>query len=192
MAKLGSRAVLRLLFVISCISSAHGDNMGPECSNLKEIQVHHKDYYDIYLGNEPVTQTLNEKGIFLQIIKAAVEICCFTAKLSFHQLDPTSDREIEAFVYDAIKADRNNPNNSIIKLFGLEYAYKKSQYVYDSQKPFLGLYRSPGPALVMKRPPAKEPVFLGDIFVKSFAIVLFLVSSAWIVGILVWVLVSFQ
>ena len=191
MAKFGSLAVLRLLFVISCISSAHGDNMGPECSNLKEIQVYYKDYYDLYLGNVPFSETLNEKGILVQVVRESVKVCCSTAKLTFTQLDPTSNREIEAFLSDAMKADSNNPNNGIIKLFGPEYAYKKSKHVYDSQKPFLGLFRSPGPALIMKRPAAKEPVFVGDIFLKSYAIALFLISSAWIVGILVWVLVSF-
>lgn len=194
MAKYGSRKVLQLLFVISCISSAHGDNMGAECNNLKEIQVYYKNYYDLYLGNNPFTQLFNEEGLFVQVLKGTVKGCCSMAKITFHTIvqSPTKDKAVEEYLLESMKADRNNPNKGIIKLFGPEYAYKKVYNVYDTQKPFFGLFRSPGPALIMKRQPPKDPVFVGEIFVKSWAITIFLITLAWIIGILVWVLVSFH
>ena len=191
MAKHNGHAVLPLVFIAACIlSSACGNNMGPECSNLKEIQVHYKNYFDIYLGND-YDNNLNENGVFVKVTKAAVDLCCSTTKVTFHWLQ-SHDKDVEEYMLDTIKADSNNPNSGVIKLFTPEYAYKKMQYVYDSQRPFLGLFRSPGPALVMNRQPPKEPVFLGDIFLKSYSIILSLIASAWVVGILVWVLVSFH
>ena len=194
MAKYPSRKVFQFLFVISCISSSNGDNMGPECSNLKEIQVYYKNFYDLYLGNNPFTQMFNEEGLFVNVLKEAVTVCCSTAKLTFHTIaeSPMNDKAVEEHLLDAMKADRNSPNSGIIKLFGPEYAYKKVYNVYDTQKPFFGLFRSPGPALIMKKQPPKDPVFVGEIFVKSWAITIFLISFAWIIGILVWVLVSLE
>ena len=191
MTKCRSRVVLRFLFAIVCISLAYGNNMGPECNTLKEIQLHYKNYYDMYLGENPFTRVLSEEGLFVMVLKQTVKECCSTAKITYHKLQThMDDKAIEEFLLDAMKADRSNANNGIVKLFGPEYAYKKVQHVYDLQVPFLGLFRSPGPALIMKKRTAKEPVFVGDIFLKSWAIIIFLISAAFIFGVLVWVLVS--
>lgn len=195
MAKYSTCIVLQLLFILACVSSSYaGKNMGPECSSLSEIQINYKNYFDMFLGDNPMLFGLTETGLFVKMIREAAELCCSTAKVTFQRIQqtPMENKEIEEFVLDAVKANRNNPNDGVLQFFFPEFAYKKLLQVYDTQTPFIRLSRSPGPALVRNKPKPKDPVFVGEIFVKSWAIMVFLITFAWVIGILVWVCVSIE
>ena len=193
MGKSSVSAVLQMLFISVCVSPSQGDYMGPECNLLADIEIHYKNYFDLYMGDNAFVMALNENGLFVKMLKAAARLCCSTANLHFILIrdDQTDVKEIEEFVLDHIKTKRKNPNDRVVKLYYPEFAPKKLLHVYDSQTPFLRLSRSPGPALVMPKPAKKQPVFFGEIVLKSWTIILFLISIAWLVGILAWISVSF-
>ena len=166
--------------------------MGPECSSLKNVQVYYKNYFDLYLGENAFSVGLNEQGIFVLILKEATKLCCSNAKLDFHLVPqtPATDKEVEELVFEALREQFTNPNSSVLKFFYPEFASKKQLQVYDTLTPFVRLGRSPGPAIVMVTPEPKKPVFVGEIFLKSWAIIIFLITFAWIVGVIVWMAVS--
>jgi hypothetical protein len=167
--------------------------MGPECSSLTDIEIHYKNYFDLYMGDNAFAMTLEENGLFVKMLRAAAQLCCSTANLHFKLVheDKTDRKEIEELVLNNVKKNRENPNVGVVKFYYPEFAQKKSLHVYDTQTPFLRLSRSPGPALVMQNPGKKQPVFVGEIVVKSWAITLFLITIAWVIGILAWFTVSF-
>ena len=184
--------VLQLLFVAVYASSPHEDYMGTECNSLTDIEIHHKNYFDMYMGESPFTMTFNDDGLFVKMLKAAARLCCSTANINFILIrdEKTNPKEIEELVLDNIKTNRKNPNNGVVRLYYPEFVSKKLLHVYDTQIPFLRLSRSPGPALVMQKPEKKQPVFVGEIILKSWTIALFLLSIAWLVGIFGWICVS--
>ena len=188
MAKSSGCLVLQLLFISACVSSSHGNNMGPECNSLTDIEIHYKNYFDLYMGDNAFTMTLGEDGLFVKMLRAAAQLCCSTANLHFILIrdDQTDVKEIEELVLDNVKTNRENSNDGVVRFYYPEFAPKKLLHVYDTQTPFLRLSRSPGPALVMRKPKKKQPVFVGEIVVKSWAITLFLISIAWVIGILAW------
>lgn len=194
MAKNSCSIVLKLFLILVCVLLCFGNNMGPDCSSLANIQIHYKNYFDVYLGDNPFVVGVNKNGLFVKMITEASGLCCSTAELTFHVIQQASvgDKEIEELVLDSVKADRNNPDNSVIKLFSPEFAFKKLLQVYDSQTPFIRFSRSPGPALVMITPEPKEPVFVGEIILKSWTIMIFLITFAWVIGIFAWIAVSYK
>ena len=193
MAKSSGCLVLQLLFISVCVSSSHGNNMGPECNSLTDIEIHYKNYFDLYMGDNAFAMTLNEEGLFVKMLRTATQLCCSTANLHFILIrhDQTNVKEIEELVLDHVKTNRKNPKGGVVSFYYPEFAPKKSLHVYDTQTPFLRLSRSPGPALVMPKPEKEQPVFVGEIVVKSWAITVFLITIAWVIGILAWFSVSF-
>lgn len=195
MGELSSCTLFQFPFILAFISLSNGDNMGPLCSGLTEVRINYKNYYDVYLGDLTFFPgKLDEKGLFVTMLKQAVQMCCSTAKLTFipipQGLPGTPDKEIEEMVLETGIKNLLQPPSSKIDFFFPEFLYKKLQNVYDTQAIFIRLSRSPGPALLMHRPKEKEPVFVGEVFLKSWAIIIFLITFAWIVGILVWICVS--
>ena len=160
--------------------------MGHACASLKKVEVHHKKYFDIYLGLQYETYS----GIFYDMINQAVNLCCSTASVKFHPVDE-EEKSIEEILVETVKRDRVSSEDGVVKLFFPEFADKSTLDIYDSTTPFIRLSRSPGHAVVMVKPDPKEPVFVGEIVVKSWAILIFLITFAWIVGILAWMAVSF-
>ena len=189
MAKSAVCIVFQLLVALFAFSTCFCNTMGPECSSLSEVQIHYKNYYDMYFGENPFVASLNHDGLFVKMLKEAKKLCCSTAQLTFNFIPqtPSTDKEIEELVFESVKAERTNPKPGVVKLFYPEFAFKKKLQVYDTQTPFVRLARSPGPAMIMPKPEAKKPVFVGEIFLKSWAITIFLIALAWIVGILVWI-----
>ncbi|XP_028394048.1 uncharacterized protein LOC114518284 [Dendronephthya gigantea] len=187
MAKFSSCTLLQLLFIFTFFSLSYGDNMGPLCSELKEVRINYRNYYTLYLGDDPFAPgNIEETGLFVTMIRDAVRLCCSTTKLTYvliPQIPGTPDKEIEEMA--GLLAGVTQEDS--IDLFYPEFVYKKLHNVYDTQMPFIRLSRSPGPALAMHKPKEKEPVFVGEIFLKSWAIIMFLITFAWIVGILVWI-----
>ena len=159
--------------------------MGAQCVDLNSVQIHHKAYFDIYLS----VRFRRYTGIFHDMINQAVGVCCPTADVKFMPITEKY-RSIEEILVDSVKADRRRPEDGILKLFFPEFADKTTLDIYDSTTPFIRLSKSPGHAVVMVKPSPKEPVFVGEIVVKSWAILIFLVTFAWIIGILAWISVS--
>lgn len=178
--------VLKLVVILTFVSSSYGNAMGPSCSSLNRVEIHHKKYFDIYLGLQYRTYT----GIFYDMINNAVNLCCSTSTVEFIPIEE-EDKSVEEILVDTVKVDRGGPEDGVLKLFFPEFADKTSLDVYDSTTPFIRLSRSPGHAVVMVKPDPKEPVFVGEIIVKSWAILIFLITFAWFVGILAWMSVSY-
>ena len=180
--------IFNLLLILVCISLYSCNNMGPECASLTNVEIHYKNYFNIYLGDHPFLSGIDERGVFVKMIRQATALCCSTATVTFHPISKLlANKEIEELVLESVVANRN-PN--VLRFFSPEFAYKKLLSVYDSQTPFIPLSRSPGPAVIMHTKPPKDPVFVGEIFFKSWNIIVFLMSFAWIIGILVWLCVS--
>jgi hypothetical protein len=167
--------------------------MGPACNSLNNVEIYYKNYFDLYFGDNPFLASLNDDGLFVRMIKEATRLCCSTATVSFSKITQslTENKEIEELILDAMSAAQNAPDG-VLKFYFPEFAYKKLLQVYDTQTPFIRLSRSPGPALLMHTKKPKDPVFVGEIILKSWAIMIFLITFAWIVGIVVWASVSFE
>lgn len=179
------RVVFKLWVVLMLISAAYGAMGAHSCSLLNKIEIHHKTYFNVYL--RLIYRTYS--GIFYEIINGGVQRCCPTASVEFSPIRE-KEKSIEEILVATVKADRKAPEDGIVKLFLPEFADKVALDVYDSSTPFLRLTRSPGHAIVMVKPPPKEPVFVGEIVVKSWAILIFLVTFAWVIGIFAWATVS--
>lgn len=179
---------LKLWVILLGISYSCAVNlMGDECKKFKRVEIHHKKYFDIYLSNRHSSYT----GIFYKMINDAVYTCCSSLPVQFIPIED-EDQSIEEILLNTVKANRGqNRNDSVLKLYFPEFADKTARAIYDSTTPFLRLSKSPGHAIVMVKPNPKEPVFIGEIVVKSWAILIFLVAFAWVVGILAWMSVGY-
>ena len=184
-----SVVVIRLVFFLACaLACCVGESMIPPsiCSGIKNIEVRYRNYYDIYLGNSLFLPELRMDGIHVRVIEKATAVCCNTTKLKFI-FDRTVKTDIEESYVDIVL---NDPTSSTFTFFYPEFADKKERQIYATQAEFVALARSPGHAIIMKRPSPIPPVFVGEIFVKSWAILIFLITFAWIIGILAWISVS--
>ena len=177
--------ILKLLAILICVSTSSA-SMGASCSSLNRVEIRHKTYFDIYLG----VRFKSYSGIFYDMIQQAVNLCCPSASLQFIPLTE-EDKSIEEILVETVKIDRASGEDGVLKLFFPEFVDKTALDIYDSTTPFIRLSRSPGHAVVMVKPKPKEPVFVGEIVVKSWAILIFLVTFAWVVGILAWISVSY-
>jgi hypothetical protein len=176
--------MLKLLVILTCVSTCSA-SMGAACSSLNRVEIRHKTYFDIYLSSGFNSYT----GIFYDMIQQAVKLCCPTANLKFVPITE-EDKSLEEILVETVKTDRAGGDDGVLKLFFPEFADKTTLDIYDSTTPFIRLSKSPGHAVVMVKPDPKEPVFVGEIIVKSWAILIFLVTFAWVVGILAWISVS--
>ena len=175
---------LKLFVILICVSTSFA-HMGPSCSLLNRVEIRHKTYFDIYLG----VRYKSYSGIFYDMIQQAINLCCPSASLQFIPITE-EDKSIEEILVETVKMDRAGGEDGVLKLFFPEFADKTALDIYDSTTPFVRLSRSPGHAVVMVKPKPKEPVFVGEIIVKSWAILIFLIAVAWVVGILAWITVS--
>ncbi|XP_028394083.1 uncharacterized protein LOC114518309 [Dendronephthya gigantea] len=148
------------------------------CSQLKRVEVHHKKYFDYYLAKRQSSYT----GMFYNMINHGIHACCNNTPVQFTPIED-EERSIEEILSNKVKANRDS---GVLNLYFPEFADKTTMDVYDATTPFIRLSRSPGHAIVMVKPDPKEPVFIGEIIVKSWAILIFLVAFAWVVGILAW------
>lgn len=184
-----SVAVIRLVFFLAfALTGCVGNSMIPSsiCSGIKKVEIRYRNYYDIYLGNSLFLPELRMDGIHVKVIQKATSVCCNTTKLEF-VFDRTVKTDIEESYVDIVV---NDPTRSTFTFFYPEFADKKERQIYATQAEFVALARSPGHAIIMKRPSPIPPVFVGEIFVKSWAILIFLITFAWIIGILAWISVS--
>lgn len=176
---------LKLLAISACISASYGDGMGPLCSSLKAVEIHQRRYFDLYLYYSRGTYS----GIFYDMIIQALQMCCPTAMVKFLPLSEP-DKSVEEILVNTVKMDKGAPEDGVLKLFFPEFADKIATDIYDGSTAFIRLSRSPGHAIIMIKPEPKEPVFVGEIVVKSWAILIFLVTFAWLIGIVAWMSVS--
>ena len=179
-------SLLKLVVLLTCFSLSYGYSAS-WCNSLSKVEIHHKEYFPIYLGYRFGTYS----GIFYDIINQAVRMCCPTVAVEFKSIGET-DQTVEEILVDTVKADSRGRKDGVLKLFFPEFADKTTYDVYDSTTPFIRLSKSPGHAIVMVKPDPIEPVFVGEIVVKSWAILVFLIAFAWFVGILAWMSVSKQ
>lgn len=184
-----SVVVIRLVFFLVCaLTCCVAENMIPAhiCSGIKKVEIRYRNYYDIYLGNSVFIPELRMDGIHVRVIQNAMAGCCNTTELEFI-FDKTVKTDIEEDVVDIVLKERST---STFKFFYPEFADKKERQIYATQAEFVALARSPGHAIIMKKPAPIPPVFVGEIFVKSWAILIFLITFAGIIGILAWMSVS--
>lgn len=175
-------SITATLCVCNCATS-----FGKSCSDeVREIKINYKNFLDIYLGDGLIGGGLVQNGLFVRMLKMVVPKCCPNATLKFSNIGDVKG-EIEELVLANLKASRAGaPRNGVQKFYFPEFAPKRMLTLYDYKIPFVVLHRSPGPALLMNKPGAKEAVFVGEIFLKSWAIMICLLSWAWLVGIIVW------
>lgn len=180
-----------VVFTIAAMSCfCNCTTLGHLCSDVRVVKVNYKNYESLYLGDGLLGGGLMQNGLFVRMLKFAVPRCCPNASLIIDSVGEVEE-EIQELVLSTLKASRTGPRNGVHKLYFPEFAPKKILTVYDAKVPFVVLSRSPGPALIMLRPAEKKPVFVGEIFVKSWAIMTFLLTCAWIIGIVVWFTVRF-
>ena len=175
-----------LLLLVGCLPSSFG-HMGKACSLLTRVEFHFKSYFDFYFDQ---TSTTNS-GLLYDTIKGALKLCCPGAIIQFLPLSHTKE-SIQEIVTKVKGGDNSFHSQGIVKLYYPEFADEVTTDVYDGTTPFLRLLKSSGHAIIMVKPPPKERVFVGEIIVKSSAILMFLITFAWIIGILAWATVSYQ
>ena len=164
-------------------------------SNVKRIEKNYWDYFGlVYIGNKMLGSALDESSRYVKVLRNAVPMCCNNTQLSFVFLDvarypATKNKDIESHVVEYL---RNDPRGGgdVYRFYFPEFADKKERTLYDGTTEFVRLGSSSGHAIVMQKPEPLPPVFVGDIFVKSWAIMIFLVTFSWIIGILAWMAVS--
>ena len=176
---------LKLLAISACILASYGSGMGPLCSQLKTVEIHNRRYFDIYLYYSRGSYS----GIFYDMIIQALQQCCPTTMVKFIALNQP-EKSVEEILVNTVKMDKRAPEDGVLKLFYPEFADKIATDIYDGSTSFIRLSRSPGHAVIMIKPEPKERVFVGEIVVKSWAILIFLVTFAWLIGIVAWMSVS--
>ena len=177
--------LLKLLVISAGVSSSYGIGMGPLCSSLKQVEIHHRRYFDLYLYYARGAYS----GIFYDMIQQAIGQCCPGTPVFFKPLNHPQ-KSVEEILSSTVKMDSKSPEDGVLKLFFPEFADKTATDIYYGTTSFIRLSRSPGHAVIMVKPKPKEPVFVGEIVVKSWAILIFLITFAWLIGIVAWMSVS--
>lgn len=168
-------------------SRTEGELSSNICNKIDKIVLRHRDYYDAYLGTNLTTGELVKSGTFYQILNYSIPICCSGIKLEYVYENTTKD-DLETLALHHLDVGDNNTR--ILTFFFPEFAEHNERTVYDFEMKFVKLSRSSGHALVMLKPPPKQPVFVFEIFVKSIPILFFLMALSCTVGILGWIAVS--
>ena len=126
-------------------------------------------------------RTGNLSGYLIDYIAAVLPTCCPTLKLNYSEMNVTSSEELEM----SIRKDRS----SYLSLYFPVFANKKETEQY--QRPFIGLYNSPGPAVLV---PVAEGAgisssFSVNVVKKSWKLLLLAFVMAAFFGIVIWALV---
>lgn len=119
------------------------------------------------------------KGDLYRFLRAALDECCSTLKLTFSQMKVNSSKEIEL----RIREDKSKFLTLYFPVFANKYQKEKFQ------RPFIGLYDSPGPIVFAVHQPSQRGAMLTAL-TKSWQIPALCVLLASISGVILWFLVS--
>lgn len=125
----------------------------------------------------------NITGDLVKYMAKVLPSCCPSAKLTYSQMNVTSSEEVEML----IRKDKS----SHLSLYFPVFANKKETEQY--QRPFYGLYNSPGPAVLVPMDGNGETQgsFGVSAVRKSWRLLLFAFVMAAGFGIITWFLVRF-
>lgn len=163
--------------MISSASEERPKHLGElNCPESKTALFHWLPYEDQLLFNNKTKQV---QGKLKGYIAQALRICCSSLQLNYSQMKVDSSKEIELF----IRKDRSAGLSFYFPVFANKYQKEKFQ------RPFIGLYDSPGPVIIVNdKDDAKGAVLTA--LTQSWQIPALCVLLASISGVVLWFLVS--
>lgn len=165
--------------------------LSPEiCGNISEVIVHHRDYYQFYLGYDFGDGKLYKDGMFYKFINNAVPQCCPNLNVTFVFKNTTLLDTDELVMENLVQATtRPRP----YEFYFPEFAKEDARHVYYYELSFVRLKRSQGQAAVTYKPHGVEDKNMGAVIkiVNSSGLWLFLMLIlSWLFGILGWATVG--
>lgn len=136
-------------------------------------------FYWLPYGEELMYINKTVSGDLYVFISSALEVCCSSLELKYFQMKVNSSKEIEL----KIREDRSQSLSLYFPVFANKYQKEKFQ------RPFIGLYDSPGPIVFAVDQPFQKGAVLTAL-TKSWQIPALCVLLASISGVILWFLVS--
>ena len=176
-----SKVLVKFIFLMFICQSSKATNFywqAPVCPHSSISVVNFLAYPpEIQIS----TQSGNLSGQLVKYIAQVLPTCCSSVKLIYSEMNATTSEEVELL----IRKDKN----SYLSLYFPVFANKKETEHYE--RPFFGLYNSPGPAVLVPLGKEENRSSFGVTAVKKswkLLLLAFLMAAGF--GILTWALVS--
>ncbi|XP_028394247.1 uncharacterized protein LOC114518459 [Dendronephthya gigantea] len=159
-----------------------------ECKEVASLEVHYNEFFELYLGHNGTHEELQEGGIIYKSLREAMNECCPGIPLNFKLVNESVEYLVQRDILLHHEAQKQQNTSHELVFYFPEFTSQGNLEVYSHQIPFLKLRKSPGFALIMLKSESHLDISALDVIGPSWPIFALLLSLAWAVGILGWVL----